>query len=163
LKQVYLLIPLIFLVIILGAFNATIMRAGIWTIVVTILVVMFNKKTRLNKEKIVRSVEGSINGATTVAIACAVVGIIIGVLMSSGLGFRISNIIIDVSGGNLSILLILTMIVSLILGMGLPTTAAYLVLAVLVAPAMIDMGIDPLAAHLFIFYFGIISNITPPV
>ncbi|MFC5464228.1 TRAP transporter permease [Lederbergia graminis] len=162
-KQLYLLIPLVFLVILLGVFNSTIMRAGIWTIVVTLIVVMFNKKTRLNKEKLVKSVEGSINGATTVAIACAVVGIIIGVLMSSGLGFRISNIIIDVAGGNMAILLILTMVVSLILGMGLPTTAAYLVLAVLVAPAMIEMGVDPLAAHLFIFYFGIISNITPPV
>src|SRR5690606_9708487 len=70
-KQLYLLIPLVFLVILLGVFNSTIMRAGIWTIVVTLIVVMFNKKTRLNKEKLVKSVEGSINGATTVAIACA--------------------------------------------------------------------------------------------
>lgn len=163
LKKIYLIIPLIFLVVMLGIFDRTVMSAGIWTILVTLILVMLKKETRLDKAKVVKTIDGSINGATTVAIACAVVGIIIGVLSSSGLGFRLSSILVDVASGSILILLLLTMIVSIILGMGMPTTASYLVLAVMVAPALVDMGINPIAAHLFIFYFGIISNITPPV
>ena len=98
-----------------------------------------------------------------VALSCACAGIVIGMLMLTGLGLRLSGVIVDLSGGNLPILLIYTMIASLVLGLGLPTVAAYIVLAVLVAPAMIQLGVPPLAAHLFVFYFGIISAITPPV
>lgn len=163
LKDIYLLLPLIMLVIFMGVFNFTIMKTGIYTIFITMVIVMLAKKTRINKERFVKIVEGSVNGTIPVTIACAVVGIIISVLMLTNLGFRISGILIEASGGNLFLLLVLTMVVSLILGMGMPTTASYLVLAVLVAPAMIKMGVLPLAAHLFIFYFGIISNITPPV
>jgi TRAP-type uncharacterized transport system fused permease subunit len=76
---------------------------------------------------------------------------------------KLSTMLIEVAGGNLLALLFLTMIASLILGMGMPTTACYIVLAVLVAPALIKMGVVPIAAHLFVFYFGIISAITPPV
>jgi len=105
----------------------------------------------------------SINGAKPVAIACATVGIIIGVVMGSNLGFRMSSILVDLAAGKLWLLLIMTMLVSLLLGMGVPTTAAYLMLALLVVPALKKMGVEPMAAHLFIFYFGIISNVTPPV
>ena len=90
-------------------------------------------------------------------------GIISGVIMGSGLGYRISSILTSVAGTSMLLLLVLTMVVSLIMGMGVPTTAAYLVLASLVAPTMIQLGIPPLAAHMFIFYFGCISSITPPV
>lgn len=102
-------------------------------------------------------------GALDVAIACASAGIIIGMLMLTGLGLRISGLLVDLSGGSLPLLLALTMIASLILGMGVPTLGAYIVLAVLVAPSMVQLGVEPLAAHLFIFYFGVISAITPPV
>src|SRR3546814_10608510 len=84
-------------------------------------------------------------------------------LMLTGLGLRISGLLVDLSGGSLPLLLVLTMVASLILGMGLPTLGAYIVLAVLVAPSMVQLGVEPLAAHLFIFYFGVISAITPPV
>src|SRR3546814_12367377 len=83
-------------------------------------------------------------------------------LMRTGLGLRISGLLVDLSGGSLPLLLVLTMVASLILGMGLPTLGAYIVLAVLVAPSMVQLGVEPLAAHLFIFYFGVISAITPP-
>src|SRR5690606_4085980 len=102
-------------------------------------------------------------GSLETTIACACVGIVIGVINQTGLGFSISSILITLAGENLIFLLILTMVVSVILGMGLPTVAAYLVLSVMVAPALINLGVYPLAAHLFIFYFGIISAITPPV
>ena len=141
----------------------TVTKAGITSIIVTIICTLISAETRLNKEKLIRIVKGSVAGAKPVAIACGVVGIIIGVVMGSGLGFRMSALLIEVSHGNLIILLFLTMLVSLILGMGVPTTAAYLMLALLVVPALKKMGVVPMAAHLFIFYFGIISNITPPV
>ncbi|MCC7274541.1 MAG: TRAP transporter fused permease subunit [Alphaproteobacteria bacterium] len=102
-------------------------------------------------------------GMLEVALSCACAGIVIGMLMLTGLGLRLSGVIVDLSGGNLPILLVYTMIASLVLGLGLPTVAAYVVLAVLVAPAMTQLGVPALAAHLFVFYFGIISAITPPV
>jgi TRAP transporter 4TM/12TM fusion protein len=102
-------------------------------------------------------------GSLIVATACATAGIIVGVTNLTGLGLKLSAILIDLSGGSLLALLVLTMIASLILGMGLPTTACYILLAVLAAPALIKLGVLPIGAHLFVFYFGIISAITPPV
>jgi TRAP-type uncharacterized transport system fused permease subunit len=97
------------------------------------------------------------------AVACASAGIIIGSLDSSGLGFRLSSILVDASGGSLFILLLLTAIASFILGMGMTSIPCYLVLVILVAPALTQLGVVPIAAHLFVFYFGLISFITPPV
>ena len=102
-------------------------------------------------------------GALEVATCCACAGIIIGMLMLTGLGLRLSGLLVDIAGNNLPLLLVLSMITALIMGMGVPTIGAYVVLAVLVAPALIEMGVEPLSAHLFIFYFGVISCITPPV
>jgi TRAP-type uncharacterized transport system fused permease subunit len=96
-------------------------------------------------------------------VACAAAGVIIGCVFVSGLGLKFSTIIVDVAGGNLWIVLILTMFASLILGMGLTTTAVYITLAALVIPAVVKMGVVPMAAHLFAFYFGLVSAITPPV
>ena len=110
-----------------------------------------------------RGLQAGAMGTLEVAAACACAGIIIGMLMLTGLGLRLSGMLIDLSGGSIPLLLVLTMISSLILGMGVPTLGAYIILAVLVAPALVGMGIEPLAAHLFIFYFGVISCITPPV
>ena len=102
-------------------------------------------------------------GTLEVAACVGCAGIIIGMFMLTGLGLRLSSMLIDLAGGNLLLLLVLTMVASLILGMGVPTLGAYIVLAILVAPGLITMGVQPLAAHLFIFYFGVISSITPPV
>lgn len=162
-RNVYLILPLIYLIISMSFLKMSVTKAGITSIFVSIICTLFSARNRLSKEKLVKIVNASINGAKPVAIACGVVGIIIGVVMGSGLGFRMSAVLIEVANGSLWILLILTMMVSLILGMGVPTTAAYLMLALLVAPALKEMNVLPLAAHLFIFYFGIISNVTPPV
>lgn len=97
------------------------------------------------------------------ACVCACAGIVIGILMLTGLALRLSGIMIDLAGGSLILLLLITMVVSVILGMGLPTSAVYVILAILVAPAMIEVGVNPLAAHMFIFYFGVLANVTPPV
>jgi len=98
-----------------------------------------------------------------VAAACAAAGIVVGVASLTGIGLRMSELIITLSGGRLLPALVLTAMGSVVLGMGLPTTAAYVVLAALGAPALVQLGVPLLAAHLFIFYFGCISNVTPPV
>ena len=159
LKQIYMLAPLIFLIFCMAVFNMTIVRSGLLTIIVTLVLVEINPKTRMTKEQWLQIPVQTVKSAVSVGIACAMAGIIMG----SGLGYRISSILTSVAGTSMLLLLVLTMVVSLIMGMGVPTTAAYLVLASLVAPTMIQLGIPPLAAHMFIFYFGCISSITPPV
>ena len=163
LKQIYMLAPLIFLIFCMSVFNMTIVRSGLLTIIVTLVLVEINPKTRMTKEQWLQIPVQTVKSAVSVGIACAMAGIISGVIMGSGLGYRISSILTSVAGTSMLLLLVLTMVVSLIMGMGVPTTAAYLVLASLVAPTMIQLGIPPLAAHMFIFYFGCISSITPPV
>lgn len=162
-KNVYLILPLIYLIVSMSVFKMSVTKSGITSIIATIVCTLFSARNRITPAKLKKIVKASINGAKPVAIACGVVGIIIGIVMGSGLGFRMSSVLIQVSNGHLGILLVLTMMVSLILGMGVPTTAAYLMLALLVVPALKQMNVLPLAAHLFIFYFGIISNVTPPV
>lgn len=162
-QNVYLILPLIYLIISMSFLNMSVTKAGITSLIAAIICTLFSAKNRITLEKLKKVVYGSINGSKPVAIACGVVGIIIGIVMGSGLGFRMSSVLIEISGGHQIVLLVLTMIVSLILGMGVPTTAAYLMLALLVVPALREMGVLPLSAHLFIFYFGIISNVTPPV
>ena len=162
-KNVYLILPLIYLIVSMSVFKMSVTKSGITSIIATIVCTLFSARNRITPDKLKKIVKASINGAKPVAIACGVVGIIIGIVMGSGLGFRMSSVLIQVSNGHLGILLVLTMVVSLILGMGVPTTAAYLMLALLVVPALKQMNVLPLAAHLFIFYFGIISNVTTPV
>ena len=162
-RNVYLILPLIYLIIAMSFLNMSVTKAGITSLIACIICTAFSSKNRVTPAKLKKIVLGSISGSKPVAIACGVVGIIIGIVMGSGLGFRMSAVLIEISGGHQIVLLVLTMIVSLILGMGVPTTAAYLMLALLVVPALSEMSVLPLAAHLFIFYFGIISNVTPPV
>ena len=110
--------------------------------------------------------EALVDGAKAsveVAISCAIAGILVGALVLTGLGLKLTNIIIDASGGSLPILIVLVMVVCLILGMGMPTTAAYITVAALAIPSMIRMGVPPMAAHMFGFYFAILSMVTPPV
>ena len=163
LRRFYLLLPLVFLVYILAVTGKTVARSGLYTILLTLVIVMLDKKCRLTPEKLVKICVNAAKSAVPVAVACAMAGIISGVVMGTGVGYRLSSALIDVSGGQPLILLVLTMLVSLIMGMGIPTISAYLVLAILVAPALTQMGFSGLASHLFIFYFGCISVITPPV
>jgi len=111
----------------------------------------------------VRTLDQGVQMTLVVAAATAAAGIIIGVMSVTGLGLRFTSIVTSLSGGYLIIALLLTVVTSIILGMGLPTTAAYIVLASLGAPALVNFGVDLLAAHLFILYFGVISGLTPPI
>jgi TRAP transporter 4TM/12TM fusion protein len=138
-------------------------KAAVWAIMITILTSFLNPKLRVGLSKLYEILREGAMAAIDTALACAAVGFIVGSILQTGMAFKLSSVLITLSHGNLAILLVLTMITSLILGMGLPTVACYLVLAVMIGPALIKMGVLPIAAHLFIFYFGIISAITPPV
>jgi TRAP transporter 4TM/12TM fusion protein len=113
--------------------------------------------------EIFNALEAGARGALGVAIACATAGIIVGVVTLTGLGLKMANGLIDLAGGHLLPTMFFTMITSLILGMGVPTTANYVITATMAAPALVLLGVPKLAAHLFVFYFGIIADITPPV
>jgi TRAP transporter 4TM/12TM fusion protein len=124
---------------------------------------MLKKATRMSIPDIVNALEAGARAALGVAIACATAGIIVGVVTLTGLGLKMANGLIDLAGGNLLLTMFFTMITSLILGMGVPTTANYVITATMCAPALVLLGVEKLAAHLFVFYFGIIADITPPV
>lgn len=157
----YLFLPLVLLIILLSKWSPT--KVGFWVIICSVVLSYVRKETRMTPKKIYEALVDSGKGMMEVCCACAVSGILIGVFSLTGLGMKFSNVLIQLSGGNLLALLVLTMIACMILGMGLSTLPVYLILEVLVAPALTKMGIEPLAAHLFIFYFGIVAAITPPV
>jgi len=162
-KNLHLLIPILVLIYFLAVEKTSPIITSFWAIVSTVLVSFLRKHTRMDFKRILKALEEGGMGAIAVVAACACGGIIIGNISLTGLALSLSMLLVDIAQGSLILLLILTMISSLILGMGLTTTSCYIILAVLVGPALIKLGVSPMAAHLFIFYFGIISAITPPV
>lgn len=159
----YLAFPLLLLVYLMAVVRWSPLRSGFWAIVASILVSYIRKETRMTPKKLFEAfVKGALD-SLTVAIICIISGIVIGVLSLTSLGLKFSSILISLAGGSLIVLLILAAVAGVVLGMGMATTSVYIVLAVLVAPALTKMGIDPLAAHLFVFYYGCLSCITPPV
>ncbi|MBO8141292.1 MAG: TRAP transporter permease [Firmicutes bacterium] len=142
-------------------------RAVLWTILLTVAVVLISgwRQGRLRETGRALAEAFAAGGVNTVTVAaiCAAAGVIIGMTTMTGLGLRISGIVIDLAGGRLWLAAPLAAVSSLILGMGIPTTANYVIQATLVAPALIQMGVPVLAAHMFVFYFGVIADITPPV
>ncbi len=113
--------------------------------------------------KLIGTLEDSARGAVSVAVACGCAGVIVGVIMQTSLGLKLASGVVDLAGGNLILTMVFTMICSLILGMGVPTTANYIIQASITAPALVALGIPQIAAHMFAFYFGIVADITPPV
>ena len=157
-----LFLPLVTLFTLLYLGYSTFMSA-FWSIPTVILVAALKQSTRLSFPQFLEALRKGGLAVTKIAVACACSGIIVGVATLTGLAVELSNLMIELAGGSLFNLLLLTMVVSIILGMGLPTVACYILLAVLVGPALEQMGLSLLASHLFIFYFGIVSGITPPV
>ena len=162
LGRIHLLLPVLIIVLML-AMGRSPMRAAFWGVVTSLLAAYAVRRTRPGLPDLARSLRAGASGAVQVAAACAAAGIVVGVASLTGIGLRMSELIVVISQGNLLIALILTAFGSIVLGMGLPTTAAYVVLAALGAPALVELGVPLLGAHLFIFYFGCISNVTPPV
>lgn len=158
----YLLLPLAGLTyFMVSGFTPSI--AGFIAIVMAVVVTSFKKKTRLTPTKFLSALENAGKGAVSLGVTCACAGILVSLIIMSGLGMRLTDLIKLLSGGNLWIALFFTMIASLILGMGMPTVGVYIIVATLGAPALVKMGVTPIAAHLFVFYFAIICNVTPPV
>ena len=160
--KLHLLLPLGAIVLLL-AMGRSPMRAAFWGVTSALVMACLRPATRPSLPELGEVMERAGRGAVQVAAACAAAGVVVGVASLTGIGLRMSELIETISGGNLLAALMLTAIGSIILGMGLPTTAAYVVLAALGAPALVQLGVPLLAAHLFIFYFGCISNVTPPV
>jgi TRAP transporter 4TM/12TM fusion protein len=137
--------------------------AAFWGTISVIVVSQFKRETRITFVSFFVALEEGARSALGVAIACAVVGFIIGTSSLTGLGLTVSNYFVELAGGMLLPTLILAMIACLVLGMGLPTTANYIVTATIVAPVLAKLGILPIAGHMFVFYFGILADVTPPV
>ncbi|MDX9871560.1 MAG: TRAP transporter permease [Clostridia bacterium] len=147
----------------LMSFGFTPMLAAFYGIMICIATSMILKETRMSLNDIIYALEEGTRAALPVAAACATAGIIVGVITLTGLGLKMGAGLLSLSQGNLYLTMVFTMIASIILGMGVPTTANYIIQATVSAPALIILGVHPLAAHLFVFYFGIVADITPPV
>ena len=161
-KSAPLLIPLITIVAFMVV-GFSPLRAALVSTAVMFLGSFFSKHTRMSPAVFLETLKKSAYNAISVTVACAICGIITGVITLTGLGLKLSDLILAASGGLLLPTLFLTMIASIILGMGLPTTAKYIVLAAIAAPAMVRLGVPLVGAHLFILYFGVIAELTPPV
>jgi TRAP transporter 4TM/12TM fusion protein len=162
-KDFLFILPIFALIFFLVGLKTTATLAGFWATVVTFIITFFKRETRMGWKKILDTLADGAIKATQVAAVCACAGIIIGIVALTGVGLKISAMMIDLGGVSVLLSLFIAMCISLILGMGLPTTAAYIICAAIVAPSLIKLGLTPLGAHLFIFYFSCLSAITPPV
>ena len=162
-RKIYLLLPLIMLVVWVSGNYMTMQKAASYAIVLSIVVSLFDRRNRITPKKLIDALEAGGRGTITVAAACGVAGIISGCITMTGLANELINGIIAIAGDKLIIALVLTMLCCIVLGMGVPTTANYCIMAATTAPILIRMGVPALAAHFFVFYFGIVADITPPV
>ncbi|MCA1960924.1 MAG: TRAP transporter permease [Desulfomonile sp.] len=162
LKQGYLILPLVLIFWLLES-GFTAAKAAVWCMALAWILGMFRRRTRMGPLDILRTMEAGARAALPVIAACATAGIIVGVVTLTGIGLKLSANMMDLAGNSLVVALVFTMFASLVLGMGIPTTATYIVLATMAAPALVKLGVVPLAAHLFVFYFGVVADITPPV
>ena len=162
LRDGHLLIPIAVIIAMLLK-NYTPLAAAFWGTVTVILSASIRSHTRMSLGQILDAMADGAYNALSVAVACGVVGIVVGVATLTALGMTVSVNIMDLAGGSLFLTLVVAMVACLVMGMGLPTTANYIVTSTVIAPALMKLGVLPLAAHMFVFYFGIMADITPPV
>ena len=163
LKNIYLLIPLLLLIYLVSSSKSTIQYAAAIAIVAAIVVSLFNKENRITPKRLLEALAAGAQGTITVAAACGIAGIIAGTITMTGLANMLINGIVALAGNQVIIALFLTMICCIVLGMGVPTTANYCIMAATCAPILVRMGVPTVAAHFFVFYFGIVADLTPPV
>ena len=163
LKKVYLLTPLVLLIYLVGTSTRSIQYAAALAILAAIFVSMFSRETRVTPKRLLEALAAGGQGTITVAAACGVAGIIAGTITMTGLANILINGIVTLAGNQVIIALFLTMLCCIVLGMGVPTTANYCIMAATCAPILIRMGVPAVAAHFFVFYFGIVADLTPPV
>jgi TRAP transporter 4TM/12TM fusion protein len=162
LERGHLLLPIVLLVGLLYL-SIPIAHAAFYTIVSTVVVAAFRKSTRMSLKDILEALDSGARQSLSVMVACVVVGVIIGVVSLTSFGNVMTSSIASLGAGSLFLTLFFTMIASMILGMGLPSIPAYIITATMAAPALAEFGIPILVAHMFVFYFGIFANVTPPV
>ena len=136
--------------------------AGFWALVASIVVSQLRRETRIGRREALRILVDSAQSAMPVALACATVGIVVGVVSATGLGLKLAGGIVGLAQGNMLATLLLTMLAALVLGTGLPTSATYIITSIMAAPALVQLGVPKLVAHMFVFYFGILADLTPP-
>ena len=163
LKKTYLLLPLFLLIYLVGTSTRSIAYAAAIAIIATIVVSLFNKGHRITPKRLLEALAAGGQGMITVAVACGVAGIIAGIIGVTGLAYLLFNGIVTLAGSHVIVALFLTMLCCIILGMGVPTTANYCIMAATCAPILVQMGVPMVAAHFFVFYFGIVADLTPPV
>lgn len=161
--QGHLIIPIVFLLYMLFMSGSTVVYAAVLTIGVTILVAALKKTTRMKSKAIVDALAEGAKQTVSVAIACACVGIVVGVSSKTGFGLTMANTIISLGNTSIMFTLVFTMITCMILGMGLPSIPSYIITSSIAAPALFKLGIPNAAAHMFSFYFAMFANLTPPV
>ena len=161
--KIFLLIPIVALVVMASSNEYTIQFSASIAIILAILVSLFNKGNRINIKGFFDAMENGARSTLAVAVACGLAGIVAGVVTATGLANVLIAAVVNTANGHLIIALILTMICCIVLGMGLPTTATYCIMAATCAPMLVKMGVPDFAAHMFVFYFGIVADITPPV
>jgi TRAP transporter 4TM/12TM fusion protein len=159
----YFLLPPLVLIFSLLVLNVSIILSGLYAIVATLLVSWFSKSTRIGFKVGTKASIDAASSILPIAATCATAGIIMGILNLTGMGLKLAMVIITITGGSLFMTLLLAMVVTIVLGMGLPTVAAYAITGAVVAPALTRLGVEPMAAHLFVLYFASMSAITPPV
>ena len=162
-KKCYLLFPIVLLVYLVSTNACTMQYAAALSIIASVVVGLINREAKLTPMKILEALEAGGKGTITVAVACAMAGVIAGCITATGLASKLISSIVALSGNTLIIGLFLTMLCCIILGMGVPTTANYCIMAATCAPILIKLGVPQVAAHFFVFYFGIVADITPPV
>ena len=168
LRKIYLLLPLVVLVWLVTTNTRTMQFSATVAILVAIVVSLFDKDNRITPAKIFEALEAGGKGTITVAVACCMAGIIAGCITATGLASKLISAVVSISNqvsfvNPQFIAMFLTMICCIILGMGVPTTANYCIMASTCAPILITMGVPKICAHFFVFYFGIVADITPPV
>jgi TRAP transporter 4TM/12TM fusion protein len=163
LERGHMMLSILVLIYCVAYLNLSTPKAGFWAILTCLVMSQFRHGTRMGLKKTLTALERGAKGSLIVAACCASAGLITGVISLTGMGMRFGDILVSVAGGSMIVLLVLTMIASLILGLPLPPVTCYLILAVLSAPALIKAGVTPIAAHLFVFFFGALGNISPPV
>jgi len=163
LKKLYLLLPLVVLIYLVSTSTRSIQYAAAIAIVIAIVVSLFNKESRITPKRVWEALAAGGQGMITVAAACGVAGIIAGTITMTGLANVMINGIVALAGNQVIVALFLTMLCCIVLGMGVPTTANYCIMAATCAPILIRMGVPTVAAHFFVFYFGIVADLTPPV
>ena len=163
LKKSYLLLPLLLLIYLVSTSQKSIQYAAALAIVACIFVTLFSRETRITPMRLLEALASGGQGSITVAAACGIAGIIAGTITMTGLANVIINAIVVLAGNSVFIALFLTMICCIVLGMGVPTTATYCIMAATCAPILVRMGVPLVAAHFFVFYFGIVADLTPPV